>query len=267
MKLVVAGSTGLLGSEIIRQTLHIPEITEVVALSRKPLRLDEGLDSSKIKTVIISDYGEYPDEVKAEFAGADACIWCACHTSPHVEFYTYQLDRGYRTVAITPFRSGEFDSAEVKRVCQDCTKIGFDAMNNAGPARPFRFIYLSADGTPRDPEKKAFLWAEYQVMRCNTELMVLKFPTENEGVEICIAQPGVITNWTSFTRGVVASVFSATNLIGVLFPNIYLVDAAAAVLDQAVHGIEKETLRNADLVRIGAKALKSQNRVRELWWF
>lgn len=76
MKLIVAGATGLLGTEIIRQTLHIPEITEVIALARKPITLDEGSDSSKIKSVIIQDYGEYPDDVKAEFAGADACIWC-----------------------------------------------------------------------------------------------------------------------------------------------------------------------------------------------
>lgn len=75
MKLIVTGATGLLGTEIIRQTLHIPEITEVIAVARKPIQLDEGVDSSKIKSVIIRDYGDYADDVKAEFTGADACIW------------------------------------------------------------------------------------------------------------------------------------------------------------------------------------------------
>ncbi|CAG8935899.1 unnamed protein product [Penicillium salamii] len=240
MKLIVAGATGLLGTEIIRQTLRIPEITEVVALARKPVHLDEGSDISKIKSVIIRDYGEYSDDVKAEFAGADACIW---------------------TVAITPFRIKKFDFAEVKRVCQDCTKIGFEAMYQAGPARPFRFVYLSADGTPRDPTKKPAIWGDYQVMRCNTELMVLKFPTEHEGVDVCIAQPGVIANSTTWSRALVANIFRVVNLVGRPFPNVHRSELAAAVLSQAVSGIEKETLLNADLVRIGVKALKSQKTV------
>lgn len=77
MKLIVAGATGLVGSEIIRQSLQISEITQVIALARKPVQVDERIDSSKLKSVVVRDYGEYPDHVKAEFAGADACIWYA----------------------------------------------------------------------------------------------------------------------------------------------------------------------------------------------
>ena len=70
-----------------------------------------------------------------------------------------------RTVAVTPFRSGGFDFAEVKRVCQDCTLAGFKAIYEAGPARPFRFLYFSAEGTPQDPSKRPFIMGDYQVMR------------------------------------------------------------------------------------------------------
>ena len=84
MKLVVAGATGLLGTEIIRQTLQVPEITQVIALARKPIRIDPNVDSSKVKSIVIKDYGEYPDDVKAEFAGADACIWCVSIKIPYV---------------------------------------------------------------------------------------------------------------------------------------------------------------------------------------
>ena len=74
MKLIVTGSTGLVGTEIIRQSLQMREITSVIALARKPVQID-GIQSSKLKSVIIKDYGEYPSHVKAELAGADACIW------------------------------------------------------------------------------------------------------------------------------------------------------------------------------------------------
>jgi uncharacterized protein YbjT (DUF2867 family) len=75
MKLIIAGATGLVGTEIVKQSLQIREITSVIALARRPVKIDDGIDSSKMKSVLVKDYGEYPDEVKAEFAGADACIW------------------------------------------------------------------------------------------------------------------------------------------------------------------------------------------------
>ncbi|KAJ5372765.1 hypothetical protein N7517_004771 [Penicillium concentricum] len=235
MKLIVAGATGLLGTEIVRQSLQMRDITRVVALARRPLQLDEGIDTSKLRSVDIHDYGEYPDIVKAELAGAEACIW---------------------TVAVTPFRTGGFDFAEVKRVCQDCTKLGFEAMYKAGPARPFRFMYLSAQGTPRDPTERPIIMADYQVMRCNTELMVLKFPAEKEDVEVCIAQPGAIANSTTWSRALVANLFRILNLFGRPLANVQRSELAAAVLNQVMDGFEKETLLNSDLVRIGRRELK-----------
>ena len=77
MKLIVAGATGLVGSEIIRQCLQINEITQVIALARKPVHVEGKDPTSKLKSVVIRDYGEYSADVKAEFAGADACIWYA----------------------------------------------------------------------------------------------------------------------------------------------------------------------------------------------
>ncbi len=74
MKLIIAGGTGLVATEVIKQSLQRPEITSVIALARKPVQID-GAESSKLKSVIIGDYGDYPDHVKAELAGADACIW------------------------------------------------------------------------------------------------------------------------------------------------------------------------------------------------
>jgi uncharacterized protein YbjT (DUF2867 family) len=76
MKLIVAGATGLVGSELIKQSLQKTAITQVIALARKPVEVDKA-NSSKLKNVTIRDYGDYSDEVKAELAGADACIWYA----------------------------------------------------------------------------------------------------------------------------------------------------------------------------------------------
>lgn len=76
MKLIITGATGYLATEVVRQALINNKITSVVALARKPVQIsDKSLDTSKLKCVTIDDYLEYPDKVKQEFAGADACIW------------------------------------------------------------------------------------------------------------------------------------------------------------------------------------------------
>jgi len=71
-----------------------------------------------------------------------------------------------RTVAVTPTKSSRSEFAEVKRVCYDCTMAGFKAIYEAGPARPFRFLYFSGAAVMDDPKaKKPFYLGDYMVMR------------------------------------------------------------------------------------------------------
>lgn len=79
MQLIVTGASGFLGKEVIRQSLYVPKITSVIALARRQVAPPDGLgsdaDPSKLKSVVIKDYDEYPPEVLKEFANADGCIW------------------------------------------------------------------------------------------------------------------------------------------------------------------------------------------------
>ena len=75
MKFIIAGASGFVASEVIRQALLSPAITSVVALARKGVSAPAGVDDSKLKSVIIQDYGSYPDEAKLDLKGADGCIW------------------------------------------------------------------------------------------------------------------------------------------------------------------------------------------------
>lgn len=77
MKIIIAGSTGFVATELIRQALVHPSVTSIVALARRetPLPVDVEADTSKFKSVVCSDFENYPDDVKHELQGADACIW------------------------------------------------------------------------------------------------------------------------------------------------------------------------------------------------
>lgn len=78
MKLIVAGASGLVATEVLRQSLRHKDIKTVVALARKSVAAPPGTsesDATKLRSVIIADYETYPDDVRKEFVDADACIW------------------------------------------------------------------------------------------------------------------------------------------------------------------------------------------------
>ena len=91
MKLVIAGATGFVATELIRQSLSIPKITSVIAIARHsvstPSNLSPTADPSKLRSVIIENYGSYPEDVMKQLAGADACIWYVPLSPPSISPY------------------------------------------------------------------------------------------------------------------------------------------------------------------------------------
>lgn len=75
MKLIITGASGYVGSEIIRQCLQSPQVTSVVAVSRKPIPAPDSSVSARLKSVVVENYGNYTEDVKTAFEGASACIW------------------------------------------------------------------------------------------------------------------------------------------------------------------------------------------------
>ncbi|KAJ6475255.1 putative nucleoside-diphosphate-sugar epimerase [Mycena vitilis] len=228
MKLIVAGATGYVAQEVIRQSLAMSHITSVVALARKPVIAPDGAGENaiKLRSVVTGDYEHYSDEVKNEFAGADACIW---------------------TVAITPTKSKGIPFEEVTRICQTSTLAGLQAIHDAGVHQPFRFIYMSGD------QSKAPSWVkEYNIMRAETEDKVLVFAAQHSSdkFEACVAKPGIIT------LSAASRVFASAVKVVMGIPSVSVPEVAAAMLQQVVDGFEKEPLQNADLVRIGRQALQ-----------
>lgn len=78
MKLVVAGSTGFVATELIRQAVSNPAVTSIVALARRITATPQntpGSDVTKFKSVVCDDFENYPEDVKKDLSEADACIW------------------------------------------------------------------------------------------------------------------------------------------------------------------------------------------------
>lgn len=76
MKIVIAGSSGFVGTELVRQALAIPVITSVVGLSRRETilpPLTAGAD--KLKSIVCDNFDSYSDDLLKELYDVDACIW------------------------------------------------------------------------------------------------------------------------------------------------------------------------------------------------
>jgi hypothetical protein len=83
MKLILAGSTGFIGAEILRQCLANPSITSLVALSRRELPSTFADPDHKLNIVLVKDFEEYEATVIKECEGAAGCIWYV-HTTYHI---------------------------------------------------------------------------------------------------------------------------------------------------------------------------------------
>lgn len=165
MKLIVAGATGFVGKEVIRQALRNPAVTCVVALARKAVLAPDnaGLnaDISKLQSVILEDWtSPYPEIVRTHIENADACIWYV--TPSHVNVTSSRIF--CRTLAVTPSRSREMDFSDVTRICYDYTIDGLRNMA-AIANKPFRFVYTSGVMVERDQSKSLPAMGDYFLMR------------------------------------------------------------------------------------------------------
>lgn len=76
MKLVIAGSSGFVGAELVRQALSNPAITSVVGLSRRETIVPSSdTNAAKLQSIVCDDFENYSDSVKKELEDVDAFIW------------------------------------------------------------------------------------------------------------------------------------------------------------------------------------------------
>ena len=71
MKIIVTGSTGTVGSELVRESVTDDSIEKITLLARSPANITH----PKIKEIIHKDFLHYTG-LENVFKEADACIWC-----------------------------------------------------------------------------------------------------------------------------------------------------------------------------------------------
>jgi uncharacterized protein YbjT (DUF2867 family) len=75
LKVLLFGATGSAGGSVLRVCLAAPFVTEVRAIARRPVELEERTGHEKLRVILHSDFLDYAAAEDA-FAGVDVCFYC-----------------------------------------------------------------------------------------------------------------------------------------------------------------------------------------------
>ncbi|UPX15576.1 uncharacterized protein EKO05_0006020 [Ascochyta rabiei] len=221
-KLIISGVTGRIGRQVLHHALQNPTITSVIALSRRAS--PDLVQHAKVLVLVLQDFTVYPEDVVAELAGADGCIWCMTTTAgdPVLEI---DYPRAFAN-AITP------------------------SLANHG--KPFRYLHLSGGLVERDQKK--FLWMKGSVRKTKgqgeTQMIGIANEPSHCGLwETIIARPGMVVQKGSYVGE--ASMW----LAGSSGSCIRSDELALALIDAVLHGSE-QLLLPATLLRRGQELAK-----------
>ncbi len=140
MKVVITGTTGMIGEGVLIECLAHPSVTEVLSVSRKPT----GKAHPKLKEYVVSDFLSIKEDDE-KLKGYDACFYCA----------------GVSAVGKT--------DEEYRKVTYDTTLHFARAL---GPNPKMSFVYVSGGGTD-STEKGRMMWAR---VKGKTENDLAKLP-------------------------------------------------------------------------------------------
>jgi hypothetical protein len=157
MRIIITGATGMVGEGILLESLKLPQVTEILSVSRKFC----GIAHPKLKEYIVTDFLSL-DLNNERLKGYDACFFCA----------------GISSVGIS--------EEEYRRITYDTTLHFAKALN---PNPQLSFIYVSGGGTD-STEKSRMAWAR---IKGKTENDLMKLPFKQAfgyRIGFMVASPG-----------------------------------------------------------------------------
>lgn len=138
MKVIITGSTGMVGKGVLYESLENESIEKVLVINRSSL----GMNHEKLQEIILSDLSQI-DTVKDQLQGYDACFFCL----------------GISVLGL--------NEDQYTKITYDITKAFVDTLYESNPEMVFN--YVSGTGTDSS-EKSKTMWAR---VKGRTENMVL----------------------------------------------------------------------------------------------
>lgn len=214
MKVIVAGSTGYIGREVLAHCLNHASITSVIILTRRQIPAEPS--HPKAKLITVNDFMAYDASTLDELQSADAAIWCI-GTYTGDEKVDIELPLAFLKAVTTRSRGSEL----------------------------FRYVHVGGAFTEPPPKKgqePRALWyfTNGRRVRGAAEAKVMEFQEQGK-LEVYIVKPGaVFAKNAGFWQWCVGDSVS-----------VKIDELAAAMVDLVVRGNEGKVLLNREIAKRG----------------
>lgn len=219
MRVVITGSTGYIGQNVLSQCLLSPMITSVISISRRRPKVSH----KKLEIILHDDFSQYPSNILSKMQDAQACIYCL---GTNVPVKPPEVNRKINY---------EYALATARIFA------GFEH------SKDFRFVYLSGALPEKNMEKRLWFLADNRKMRGELENSLLSLDSESRGrgFRVFIARPGFVQPQGAVFR---------TWLIGTIANAIMIQDLAVAMVHLALEGDEETLVENKQLKHLAGVA-------------
>lgn len=216
MKIIITGATGMVGSEVLKQSLLDADIKKVTAIVRKPLNIQ----NPKLNVIIHSNFLDYSG-LGEVFKEHDACLWCLGISQTKVK-----SEEEYHTITY------DYAINAAKAMLQSNSSIGFLFLSGMG-----------ADSTM----KSRTLFAR---VKGKTENDLIKLPFK----QLYLLRPGGIkpSHWGGSSTLMEKIIYPLFPLFKILMPSSMITSTqlAKVMLQIAKHGSDKQLMENKSLLQI-----------------
>ncbi|OBT68724.1 hypothetical protein VE03_02099 [Pseudogymnoascus sp. 23342-1-I1] len=224
MKVLIAGASGSIGSEILKHLLQRSEVTKIIALTRKPL---PDLPS-KVENILVPDFGDLEqlgDEKWEKIRDADAMVWA---------IGTYDLNDNVNTRYPLAF--------------QDAFAAHLPAPQSAKKSK-FRFILLSGHFVEPDQSRTLLFLPQQRKAKGVTESKTVEFGERHKDVwEALVIRPSGILIGNSLRNSVASFMLGGMMVKGE--------ELGAFTADLVVNGSEETVIKHSTIVGRGRELLQ-----------
>lgn len=223
MRVLLVGATGMVGQGVLRECLLDPDIEEVAALGRSPVRIEHG----KLRNIVHADMLDL-SSLEEDLSGFDACLYCLGTTSVGMK------------------------EADYTRINHDMPLALAGTL--AGRRPGMAFVYVSGAGTD-STETGRVMWAR---VKGRTENDLLGLPLRVFLMRPALIQPvhGEVSR-TGLYRFIIYALRPVFPLFRVLFPGFVTTSArlGRAMIRVARQGHRKAVLESRDINAVAQGAV------------